>query len=172
MTATQSGFYEVATGERAVYVRVHGLASMVNCLCLRVFIEQMLEAGRNFVVVDLADCTGMDSTFMGVLAGAATYEQNGKTPGIAAVNVSEPLLRLLKNVGLTELIFVEPEPFETPALEFVRLEEQRGEKERLACVHAAHEHLMKMNDRNEEIFRPFVAALELEMKQRGMKNTD
>ena len=106
---------------------------------------------------------------MGVLAGAATYEQNGKTPGLAAVNVCEPLLRLLKNVGLTELIFVEPEPFETPALEFVRLEEQRGEKERLACVRAAHEHLMKINERNEEIFRPFVAALELEMKQRGMK---
>ena len=41
------------------------------------------------------------------------------------------------------MVFFEPEPFETPALEFVRLEEQRGEKERLACVHAAHEHLMK-----------------------------
>ena len=172
MALTQSGYYEVATGVRAVYVRVHGRATMSNCLCLRTFMEGLLAAGRSFIVVDLADCTGMDSTFMGVLAGAATYEQNGKTPGIAAVNVSEPLLRLLKNVGLTELIFVEPEPFETPALEFVRLEEQRGEKERLACVHAAHEHLMKINDRNEEVFRPFVAALELEMKQRGMKGND
>ena len=168
----QGGYYEVATGTRAVYVRVHGLATMSNCLCLRTFMEGLLAGGRSFIVVDLADCAGMDSTFMGVLAGAATYEQNGKAPGIAAVNVSEPLLRLLKNVGLTELIFVEPEPFETPALEFVRLEEQRGEKERLACVQAAHEHLMKINDRNEEVFRPFVAALELEMKQRGMKGQD
>jgi anti-sigma B factor antagonist len=172
VAVTQGGYYEVATGARAVYVRVHGLATMSNCLCLRTFMEDLLAGGRSFVVVDLADCTGMDSTFMGVLAGAATYEQNGKTPGIAAVNVSEPLLRLLRNVGLTELIFVEPEPFEAPALEFIRLEEQRGEKERLACVHAAHEHLMKINDRNEEVFRPFVAALELEMRQRGMKNTD
>jgi len=168
----QGGYYEVATGARAVYVRVHGLATMINCLCLRTTIENLLAGGRSFIIVDLADCTGMDSTFMGVLAGAATYEQNGKTPGVAAVNVSEPLLQLLKNVGLTELIFIEPEPFETPALDFIRLEEQRGEKERLACVRSAHEHLMKLNERNEEIFRPFVAALELEMKQRGMKNTD
>jgi anti-anti-sigma regulatory factor len=169
LAVTQGGYYEVATGERAVYVRVHGIATMSNCLCLRTFIEELLAGGRSFIIVDLADCEGMDSTFMGVLAEAATYDQNGKTPGIAAVNVSEPLLRLLKNVGLTELIFVESEPFEAPRLEFVRLDEQRGEKERLACVHAAHEHLMKLNDRNEEIFRPFVAALEREMKQRGMK---
>jgi anti-anti-sigma regulatory factor len=169
----QGGYYEVATGTRAVYVRVHGLATMSNCLCLRTFLENLLAEGRSFIVVDLADCTGMDSTFMGVLAGAATHERNGKTSGVAAVNVSEPLLQLLKNVGLTELIFVESEPFEAPRLEFVRLEEQRGgEKELLACVHAAHEHLMKINDRNEEIFRPYVAALELEMKQRGMKRPD
>jgi anti-anti-sigma regulatory factor len=169
VAVTQGGYYEVAIGARAVYVRVHGLATMSNCLCLRTFIEELLAAGRSFIVVDLADCAGMDSTFMGVLAGAATSERNGRPPGIAAVNVSEPLLRLLKNVGLTELIFVEPEPFETPALEFVRLAEQRGEKDRLACVQAAHEHLMKLNERNEEIFRPLVAALELEMKQYGMK---
>ena len=168
----QGGYYEVATGARAVYVRVHGLASMSNCLCLRTSLESLLAEGRSFIVVDLADCTGMDSTFMGLLAGAATYERNNKRSGVAAVNVSEPLLQLLKNVGLTELIFVEPEPFEAPALEFIRLEEQRGEKERLACVQAAHEHLMKINDHNEEIFRPYVAALELEMKQRGMKETD
>ena len=169
----QGGYYEVATGARAVYVRVHGLATMSNCLCLRTFLESLLAEGRSFIVVDLADCTGMDSTFMGVLAGAATYERNGKTSGVAAVNVSQPLMQLLKNVGLTELVFVELEPFEAPPLEFVRLEEQRGgEKELLACVHAAHEHLMKINERNEEIFRPYVAALELEMKQRGMKGPD
>ena len=167
------GYYEVATGARAVYVRVHGIATMVNCLCLRGFLEGLLAEGGSFVIVDLADCAGMDSTFMGVLAGAATYERNGKSPGVALVNVSEPLMRQLKDVGLTELVFVETEPFETPALEFVRLEEQGGgEKERLACVHAAHEHLMKINERNEAIFRPFVAALEREMLERGMKNND
>ena len=172
MAVTQGGYYEVAAGTRALYVRVHGLATMSNCLCLRSTVEKLLADGHSFIVVDLADCTGMDSTFMGVLAGAATYEREGKTLGVAAVNVSEPLLRLLKEVGLTELIFVEPEPFETPALQFVRLEEQRGEKELLACVRSAHENLMKLNERNEGIFRPLVAALEEEMKQRGMKGTD
>jgi len=172
LAATQTGFYEVAAGERAVYVRVHGLACMVNCLCLRVFVEEMLASGRSFVVVDLAGCTGMDSTFMGVLAGVATYEREGKNPGLAVVNVSEPMLRLLKNVGLTELIFIEPEPIATPELEFVRLEEQRGDAGRMALVRAAHENLMKLSERNEETFRPLVAALELEMEQRGMKGPD
>jgi anti-anti-sigma factor len=172
LAATQTGFYEVAGGERAVYVRVHGLASMVNCLCLRAFIEEMLATGHNFVVVDLGGCSGMDSTFMGVLAGVATYEREGKNPSLAVVNVSEPILRLLKNVGLTELIFVEPEPITPPDLQFVRLEEPRGDSGRMALVRAAHENLMKLSERNEEIFRPLVAALEMEMKQRGMKGPD
>lgn len=170
MAAMHSGFYEVAVGKRAVYIRVHGHASMNNCFCLRDFIDRMLHVGHSFFVVDLADCAGMDSTFMGVLAGAATYEQNGKAPGIAAVNVGEPLVRLLRSVGLTELIFIEADRFDVPVdLEFVRLEEQATEEDRLILIRAAHEQLIKICDHNEEVFGPFVAALEMEMKQRGMK---
>ena len=43
-----SGWYEVADCRRGVYVRAHGLASMTNCLCLRDFIETMLQEGRRF----------------------------------------------------------------------------------------------------------------------------
>jgi anti-sigma B factor antagonist len=168
MSPTQTGYYEVAAGKNAVYIRVHGLASMSNCLCLRTFVEQMLDSGSNLVVVDLADCAGMDSTFMGVLAGVATYEQHGQNPRLAAVNVKDPILKLLQNVGLTELLFVDTEHMGSPNLDFVRLDEQRGEEERIALVRSAHQNLMKLSDKNEETFRPYVELLEMEMKQRGM----
>jgi len=169
LTAADRGFYEVAIAKHAAYVRVYGLATMNNSLCLRDFIEKALAVGRTFIIVDLAHCTGMDSTFMGLLAGAAMSEQNGKSPGVAAVNAGGPLLELLKSVGLTELIFVEPEPFNAPDFEFARLEEPSGEDARLALVRSAHEHLIKLSDHNEEVFGPLVAALEMEMRQRGIK---
>jgi len=167
-----TGYYEVAVAKRATYVRVHGLASMNNCLCLRDFIDRVLSEGRSFLVVDLSDCTGMDSTFMGVLAGAATYDHKGKNPGVAVVNASKSLVGLLRSVGLTELVFVESEPFEIPEAQFARLEEQPSEEERLRLIRNAHRNLIVLSDKNEEVFGPLVSALEMEMRQRGMQFAD
>lgn len=164
--------YEVAVGKRAIYSRVHGLASMTNCLCLRDFVDQMLADGHSFLVVDLADCTGMDSTFMGLLAGAATFEVQGRPVGVAVVNASEALVRLLRSVGLNELVYIETAPFETPDLQFVRLEEQPNEEERLRLIRNAHRNLIRLSDKNEELFGTLVSALEIEMRQRGMLSAD
>lgn len=169
MAQTPVGYYEVAIGGRALYLRVHGLASMNNCLCVRNFIEEAFQGGRTFLVVDLTDCTGMDSTFMGVLAGAATFEQKGEPVSVAVVNANEECLREIEGVGLQELIMVEPKSFEVPALEFVRLDEQPDEARRLAMIHAAHKKLVSLSDKNENLFGPIVAVLEEDMKRRGMK---
>ena len=168
MAGNQSGYYEVAIGKRAVYVRAHGLASMNNCLCLREFLDKLLADGHSFIIVDLGDCTGMDSTFMGVLAGAATFEQRDRTPGIIVVNADATLMRLLQSVGLGELLMIEEKPFKIPHMEFARLEEQASEEERLALIRAAHTHLIKISEENERLFGPLVQVLEDEMRKRGL----
>ena len=168
MSKAQDGTYEVAIGKRAVFVRVHGLGSMNNCLCLRDFVEEMLHAGRSFLIIDLAGCTGMDSTFMGLIAGATTFEHGDRRTGVAIVNANGTLVELLESVGLTELVFIEPAPFEVPNVEFHRLEEQASEEKRVALVRSAHEHLVKMCDENERVFGPLLRSLEAEMKERGM----
>ena len=165
---TLEGVYDVALGDHAVYVRVHGLAGMTNCLCMRDFLERMLAAGRTFIVVDLAACTGMDSTFMGVLAGAASYESPGKPVGVAVVNAGPQLVKLLEEIGLNELLFIEPKPFTMPEVNFVRLEGQPGEEERLQLIKSAHEHLIKVSANNERVFGPLVAVLREEMRRRGI----
>lgn len=162
------GSYDVAVGERAVYLRVNGLASMNNCLCVRDFLEDMAAKGRTFLVVDLKYCTGMDSTFMGVLAQAATHDRSGRRMAVAVVNADEHLVGLLRSVGLTEIIYVDPEPFEAPDLEFHRLEETATEKERLDLIRSAHEHLMRISQKNECLFGPLIRAIEEEMRARGL----
>ncbi len=165
----QTGYYEVAIGKRAVYVRVHGLASMNNCLCLRDCIEHALADGHNFVIVDLKDCTGMDSTFMGVLASAATPYRRDPPPGVAVVNADKRLAGLLDSVGISELVYVDPAPFEPPQIAFIRLNESAPDDDaRLACVHAAHRELIEVAAENEKVFGPFLSVLESEMKARGM----
>jgi anti-anti-sigma regulatory factor len=141
---------------------------MNNCLSLRDFVDQMLSEGHSFVVMDLADCSGMDSTFMGLIAGAATYEVQGRPAGVAVVNASDSLVKLIRSVGLNELVYVEQEPFETPDVQFVPLEDQPSEEERLRLVRNAHRNLIRLSDKNEEVFGPLVSALEIEMRQRGL----
>ena len=43
MGRSQECTYEVAVGTHAIYIRVHGLASMNNCLSVRDFIEDMFD---------------------------------------------------------------------------------------------------------------------------------
>jgi len=164
--------YEVAIGERAVYVRPCGLATMNNCLAARDFIEEMLQESHGFIVVDLAKCSGMDSTFMGVLAGAAAFEKDGRQAGVAVVNAGGRLVKLLESVGLTELLLVDDAPFEAPGIEFLTLEDKPGEVERLKLVRSAHNDLIKVSEKNEKVFGPLVRSLEAEMRERGMLEAD
>jgi anti-anti-sigma regulatory factor len=172
LTGRQQCSYEVAISERAVYVRPRGLATMNNCLSVRDFIEEMLRESHGFIVVDLATCTGMDSTFMGVLAGAAAFEKDDRQAGVAVVNAGERLVKLLESVGLTELILVDEVPFEAPGIEFLTLEDKPGEVERLKLVRSAHNDLIKVSEKNEKVFGALVRTLEAEMRERGMLDVE
>jgi len=164
----QTCSYEVAIGKRAVLVRVSGMASMTNCLCLRDFLDEMQASSHSFIIIDLTRCTGMDSTFMGVLAGAASYVKAGRKTGVAVVNAGKPLVKLLESVGISELVFVDPDPFEMADVEFLHLEDRAGEEERLALIRTAHQHLIKAGAHNAKIFGPLLRQLEVEMKKRGL----
>lgn len=163
-----NGFYEVAAGQRAIYIRVHGLGSMTNCLCVRDVLDDLIESKRGFIVFDLGDCSGMDSTFMGVLAGAATQEIDDRAVSVAVVNASKHLAKLLEGIGLTELVYIDPDHFVTPDIEFHLLEEQATEEDRLNLIRQAHEHLIAICDENEEVFGGLLRTIENEMKQRGI----
>mgnify|MGYP003889460409 CR=1 FL=1 len=53
------------------WIRCEGKGSFLNSSILKSFADQRLAAGERSLVVDLSACTGMDSTFMGTLAGIA-----------------------------------------------------------------------------------------------------
>jgi anti-anti-sigma factor len=54
-----------------VVVRLEGRASYANSACLQDFLTQMIGQAKARFVMDFQNCTSMDSTFLGVLAGAA-----------------------------------------------------------------------------------------------------
>src|SRR5262245_53366010 len=57
----------VARSRSAIYVRVQGLGSMHTASTLEAFAEAQVREGARQLVLDLRDCTGVDSTFMGLV---------------------------------------------------------------------------------------------------------
>jgi anti-sigma B factor antagonist len=100
--------YLVDAASDPVVVQVVGRASFQNSACLRDFFNAMLAHGKRRFVLDLAACTGMDSTFLGVLAGAVLELRRFATPGSFVVRgAGQRNLELLQNLGLHRLLTVE-----------------------------------------------------------------
>src|SRR5882672_6562592 len=88
-----------------VVVRIEGRASFQNSACLRDFITEMLAQGKTRFVLDFLGCTSMDSTFLGVLAGAALELRKRTPPGsMVLARVGPRNLELIRNLGLHRLL--------------------------------------------------------------------
>ena len=65
--------YLVSAYSDPVVVKVNGKANYLNCNAFREFIETVITGGCRKLFIDFVDCKGMDSTFLGILAGTAIH---------------------------------------------------------------------------------------------------
>ena len=112
--------YLTAGVSGSVYVRVFGLANMSNASMLDAFLNAELDLGMNMACIDLSECTGMDSTFMGTLVG---FHHRMTTDGgrFLVVNPSSSNNRLLDMLGVSMVVPVLND-HEVPELSFYRLQ--------------------------------------------------
>src|SRR5664279_3400098 len=91
-----------------VIVRIQGRACVANSASLHDFFVQMISQGKTRFVVDFTGCASMDSTFLGVLAGAALELRRQAPPGsLVLCRVGRRNLELLRNLGLHRLLTVD-----------------------------------------------------------------
>jgi len=83
-----------------VWIRI-GCKGSVDCSHeLRQFIELMVTEGHHKMVIDLDNCPGMDSTFMGTLAGISLRLRQVPGGSLDIVNAGERNLQSLRELGL------------------------------------------------------------------------
>jgi len=152
------GKIEVACMTRVLYVRVSGLATMHNCGSLSDLCNSVLEDDCDEVLFDLGNCTGMDSTFMGVMAGLRLRCPHGPSP-VTIVNADPHAVKLMDGLGLSEVVDVRREPLETPAVETQEVQDNwLTEGDKIKFITQAHENLVAIDIRNQERFGPLLAA--------------
>ncbi len=145
-----------------VLVRIEGRASFANSGGLRDFFAEMFKHGRKSFVVDFKDCTSMDSTFLGVLAGAALELRRQHPPGtLTLVRVAERNLELIRNLGLHRLATVDAGEFQlnfhggTTGLDT----RAKTEIESARLILEAHENLVSADAANAAKFQDVLAFL-------------
>ena len=145
-----------------VLVRIEGRASFMNSGSLKDFFSEMTRQGKPRLAVDFQYCTSMDSTFLGVLAGAA-LELRKRTPAgtLTLIRVGERNLELIRNLGLHRLATVDAGTFSLDLGGGAQAltEQMRTEIERTRMVLEAHENLLIADPGNATKFQDVMAFL-------------
>ena len=160
--------YQVARLGSTVFVRSVGLANMKNAPMLDSFLREVIRHGALLVCVDLSSCSGMDSTFMGLLVGFS-QELSEVKGRLVVVNPTEQNQRLLDMLGVSEVLPVVAQSSPTE-LEFVVIPASPlvSPLQRLEIIQRAHQHLIELNQANVTKFSVFLEMLEADLeKHRG-----
>ena len=151
-----------------VVMLINGRASYLNCAPVGQFFDRMIAAQKVHFVVDFARCTGMDSTFLGLLAGCA-LEVSQKNGNLTLCRLNERNLELVRNVGLHRILTVEAEPetltFDgnaaTKPKPLATLDKQEIANARL--ILKAHENLVAADAGNLTKFQDVITALKSQL---------
>jgi len=86
-------------------IRVEGRGSFKVSPPMKQFIHQVLEKhSADRIVIDMDDCTGMDSTFMGVVAGLACLIKSKPEFKFKLINLSDKNKKLLVTLGVDRVV--------------------------------------------------------------------
>lgn len=152
-----------------VAVRIEGRASFQNSASLQQFMAEMRRQGRTRFVIDFQACTSMDSTFLGVLAGAALELRKVLGGGsLVLARVGERNLELIKNLGLHRLLIIDNNeaPTQMPVGGTALAPQARmNELENARLVLAAHENLVAADEANRAKFQDVLSFLKGRVEQ-------
>ena len=148
----------VALTETVARVRVVGRANFQNSEDLKLFCHQAIDGGVSAVAINLRQCEGMDSTFMGMLA-MISLSAREKTIPLQMVNAGDTNKGLLSDLGLdTMLEYLEEEENSNDWQDFNKTQSM-SQAQHSENILDAHEALMDISEANREEFKDVVKFL-------------
>ena len=169
MSETAKPTYLVDAYSDPVVVRIDGRACFQNSACLKDFVAEMIRQGKRRFVLDFLHCTSMDSTFLGVLAGAALeLKKAGPDTSLVLARVGPRNLELIRNLGLHRLLTVDAGDFQ---MSFDKCDTalqcpDHTELESARLVLEAHESLISVDEANRGKFQDVLAFLRNRVEQK------
>ncbi len=170
------------TFDDCLWVRCASRGSFINSPALKTLAEKYIEGGGTTIVVDMEVCPGVDSTFMGTLAGLAR-QLMARGGSIQIASPTERTRSSMESLGLDMLIDIDPmgafwrsDIVQRRSL----LEASSGgaelhdmtERERTLHVLEAHNVLRSMNTKNDETFGYVCETLEEDLLRQSEEDAE
>lgn len=158
--------------EDPVVVKISGKASFQNSSPVKSLFDRLLNQGKSRFVIDFQKCTGMDSTFLGILAGLGiNLMKRGNNGSVVLCRLSSRNLELIQNLGLHRLLTVDSGEAETDLLDKGKLEAvgapgRLSEVENARLVLQAHENLVEIDASNKTKFQDVISFLKNQIEEK------
>lgn len=161
MTAQQEAEYLVNAYSDPIVIRINGRAGYMNAAPLKDFLHSMIDRGQRRFLFDFRTCTGMDSTVLGILAGAGLKLRKLQPRGrLALCRLGPRNMELVRNLGLHRLaeIVEAPPPEVNKDMETISPEE-KNTAAAPDVILQAHEDLCEMDAGNNAKFQDVIAFM-------------
>ena len=161
----------VFVSEQFACIKISGRANFSSSVDFKNVIEELRLKGCTCLVLDLSECTLMDSTFLGVMAGFGLKTNKAKNEnGPAAIqllNPNERVTELLESLGLLPFFKIAQGPIQVPdTTQSQALPGASPSKEEMTrtCLEA-HQALIQMDPQNAAKFKEVAAYLAEDVKK-------
>ncbi len=160
-SASRSPAYElwIASDKQETYLDLRGRGTWTSADAFRIHAKAALNAGHD-LSIDLANCTALDSTFLGTLHEIVTLDAAGHAQ---LRGPNEVVRGLFEELGLKEVLAsIRTDEFEPPT-EQTLVPEDQPTRDSHRLLLQAHETLSELSEENRERFSGVVEALRAEM---------
>ncbi|MGO8674319.1 MAG: STAS domain-containing protein [Limisphaerales bacterium] len=161
----------VLVGGHFACVRITGRVNFASGPDFKTLLDELRQRGFEHLVLDLSECTLMDSTFLGVLVGfglkLGATPQAPLCPRLELLNPNARITELLESLGVLQLFSIRDGPLFTPAgvQTAVRAPADASQAELTRACLEAHKTLMQINPDNIPRFKDVAQFLAEDLKK-------
>lgn len=159
----------VMVGKEFACIRISGRANFTTSIDFKTLVNELRDQGYDYFVLELSECTLMDSTFLGVLAGFGLKLSRGKPAAnpMVLLNPSPRITELLESLGVLHLFQTSHGSLELPdgviTSEKPVVSHSHEEVTR-ACLEA-HQFLSSLSQENAARFKDVTQFLSEDLKR-------
>lgn len=160
-----------ASVDGATWIKVAGRGTFQNSHQIKKFLLEKIESGCPHIIIDLSECAGMDSTFMGIITGLSIKMHGSGHDPVTLINVTAHNLRLLETLGLDKFMTIKEKIDAGSSLKWEPLPFDASDKFTITKhMVDAHEELLETGGIAKEQFKNVHKLLKEDLERQINKN--
>ncbi len=147
--------------ENTVFIKAVGDATMKNSKTVSDIIDDLLTKEKKEIILDMSECTYVDSTFLGLIAKYAIEIKMKWNEVLHVMNPLTPVLQGLKETGIEKFInIIFNNKNGSDDIKEIEMKDFDNKNDKSLYILEMHKTLVNLNEENKKTFGNVVALME------------